>query len=119
MTSNPTLKISIVGPCAAGKSTLRQALHSAGYRHVRNPAQEHSYVPDMWRKLTAPDVLVYLDVDEAASRLRRPQGIDSGRHLLQNQRLAHARQHAHLYLNTSSLTPTEVAEQVVAFLARQ
>ena len=113
-----TLKISIVGPCAAGKSTLRQALHTAGYPHVRHPAQEHSYVPDMWRKLTAPDVLIFLDVDEPTVQQRRPQGLATGRWAIQQHRLAHARQHAHFYLDTSPLLPEQVAQQVLAFLGK-
>lgn len=114
---NNTLKISIVGPCASGKSSLRQALHKAGFAQVRNPAQEHSYVPDMWRKLTQPDLLVYLDIDEAASRQRRPHNTDSARLLEQKRRLAHARQHADVYVDTSHTPVEEVAAQVLAFLA--
>lgn len=110
-------KIAIVGPCSAGKSTLRRALHAAGYPNVANPAQEHSYVPDMWQKITRPDVLLYLDVDYEVTVGRRP-GTDLGekRVVEQKKRLAHAREHADFYIDTSEQTPEEVAAAVLEFL---
>jgi dephospho-CoA kinase len=38
------LRIGVVGPCAAGKTTLVAALKNRGYE-VHHIAQEHSYVP--------------------------------------------------------------------------
>ncbi len=52
--------IGIVGPCGAGKTTLATKL-STHFTRVRAIAQEHSYVPDMWRRITNPDILIYLD----------------------------------------------------------
>ena len=51
--------IGVVGSCGAGKSTLIKGLEAQGYacRHI---AQEHSYVKDMWRRITHPDLLIYL-----------------------------------------------------------
>jgi len=111
------LKIAIVGPCSSGKSTLRKSLLAAGYRTVKNPTQEHSYVKDMWQRITNPDILIYLDVDYPATLIRRPH-IDLGeqRVITQNQRLSHAREHADFYLDTSPLTPTEISEKVLQFL---
>ncbi|MEI2607989.1 MAG: hypothetical protein V9G20_05095 [Candidatus Promineifilaceae bacterium] len=65
------LRIALVGPCSSGKSTLGRILQAQGYE-VRQPAQEHSYVPDMWQKLTKPDLLIYLDVDVAAAASTSP-----------------------------------------------
>lgn len=111
------MRIAIVGPCSAGKTTLRQHLHTAGYTDIRNPAQEHSYVPDMWRKISKPDILIYLDIDYQASLRRRPlQDLGNQRIHTQRQRLQHARQHADLYLDTSQLTPQQVAQHVLNFL---
>lgn len=62
--------IGIVGPCGAGKSSVASALKSHGYP-IRHIAQEHSYVPDMWRRLTNPDILIYLDVSYENTILRR------------------------------------------------
>lgn len=116
MASSP--KIAIVGPCSSGKSSLRQALHTAGYTNVRNPAQEHSYVPAMWQKLVNPDLLIYLDVDYPAAVARRPRSTGSPDYLAeQKRRLAHARQHAHFYIDTSPHTPEQVSEAVLKFLA--
>ena len=52
--------VAIVGPCAAGKSTLGRALKARGLR-VREVAQEHSYVPAMWQRITNPDYLEHGD----------------------------------------------------------
>jgi len=60
MTSDDLL-LAVVGPCAAGKSTLIEGLRQHGYQ-ARHVAQEHSYVPEMWKLLTSPDYLIYLDV---------------------------------------------------------
>ena len=111
------LKIAIVGPCSSGKSTLRKSLLAAGYRTVKNPTQEHSYVQDMWQKLTKPDILIYLDVDYPATLIRRPH-IDLGEKRVsdQNERLAHAREHADFYIDTSQLSPEEIARQALNFL---
>ena len=112
----PALRVAVVGACAAGKSTLVTALRLAGYE-ARHVAQEHSYVPAMWQRISRPDVLVYLDADYETIMARRPTFSFSPVDLAeQNRRLAHARQHCHLYVNTSALTPAEVQEQCLAFL---
>jgi deoxyadenosine/deoxycytidine kinase len=115
--SNPDrlLKVGVVGPCAAGKSTLVAALKAAGYE-ARHVAQEHSHVLDMWQRLTRPDVLVYLDVQYEMVCQRRivtwgPEWMDT-----QRERLAHARAHCDLYLATDDLTAEEVRTKVLAFL---
>lgn len=110
------LRVAVVGPSAAGKSTLVAALRAAGYdgRHV---AQEHSYVPDMWQRISKPDALIYLDVSYEVSRQRRPD-VTWGpeRRDAEVQRLRHARQHADLLLNTDAMTPEAVREEVFEFL---
>ena len=89
---------------------------AAGYQ-VRQPAQEHSYVPDMWRRNNPPDILIYLDVDSANAQKRRTYvGADPQRLLDQRQRLSHAFQHCDFYLDTSELTPAQVEVRVIRFL---
>ena len=116
MTAIKPPRIALVGPCSSGKSTLGTILKQMGYE-VRQVAQEHSYVQNMWQRMSQPDILIYLDVDYASARARRPF-IDGGPQRLaeQHHRLRHARQHCHLYLDTSTLTPTQVQQQVLNFL---
>jgi shikimate kinase len=112
------LRVALVGPCASGKSTLAKALHAAGYE-ARQPAQEHSYVPAMWQKLTQPDILIYLDVDYETIVVRRPKNAGSPQRLdEQHRRLSHARQHCDFYLDTSNLSMVEVQNQVFSFLTQ-
>jgi hypothetical protein len=109
--------VGIVGPCSAGKSTLARGLAELGVP-ARAIGQEHSYVPHMWQTLTRPDVLVFLDVSFDQAQARRwlswqPKDLDE-----QHRRLAHARQHCHLYLHTDGLSIDEVRQRVVSFLRR-
>ncbi|MCC6905812.1 MAG: GTPase domain-containing protein [Anaerolineae bacterium] len=107
--------VAIVGPCTAGKSTLVRRLEAQGWR-VRHVAQEHSYVPYMWQHITNPDVLVYLDVTIEQARQRRRIDWGAERLAAQAERLAHAREHADLYLLTDDLSADEVFERVEAYL---
>lgn len=114
-----SFRVAVVGPCSAGKSTLAKTLKSLGF-DTRQPAQEHSYVPDMWRRISRPDILIYLDVDFPHAQERRPH-LDGGlpRLHIQQERLRHARQHCDFYLDTSTLSPDEVSDTVVAFLRQK
>lgn len=116
LTAAPPLRVAVVGPCAAGKSTLVAALKAAGY-DARHPAQEHSFVQDMWLRRVHPDVLIYLEVSHEAYRRRRPKD-DAGPEYLEMQRarLAHARAHANLVIDTSDLTAEAVRERVLELL---
>lgn len=110
------LLVAILGPCAAGKSTLARALRAAGYT-VKELRQEHSVAPTMWQKLTRPDVLIYLDVSIEAAMQREGRAQPSPWWEEERTfRLAHARAHADYYVDTSDLTPEQVAERVLAFL---
>jgi chloramphenicol 3-O-phosphotransferase len=119
MTANSApaaLLIGIVGPCSSGKSALARHLRQRGYR-VKEIMQEHSAVPTMWQRLTNPDVLVYLDVDMAVAAQREGLAKPSAWWPEEREfRLAHARAHCDLYVDTSSLTPSAVAAHVTNFL---
>jgi cytidylate kinase len=110
-------KIGTVGPCAAGKSTLAKGLNEHGYR-VRHIAQEHSYVPEMWQKISNPDILIYLDVSFQVSTARKNLNLTEAEFKTQLDRLAHARQHADLYIQTDTLTVSQVLTQVLQYLSR-
>lgn len=107
--------IGIVGPCGAGKTTLANALDALGYR-TRHIAQEHSYVKDMWQRLTNPDLLIFLQVSYPVACQRRRLNWTEADYLEQQRRLAHAREHAHLFIHTDPLGPAQVLEQVLTFL---
>jgi deoxyadenosine/deoxycytidine kinase len=107
--------IGVVGPCAAGKSTLVSRLLKQGY-YARNIAQEHSYVPDMWKRLTKPDLLIYLDVSYFNSVKRRALNWTSSEYEEQIHRLRHARQHSDLIVDTNPLDEEEVFQVVRAWL---
>jgi cytidylate kinase len=107
--------IGVVGPCGSGKSTLIAGLERSGYR-CRHIAQEHSYVPAMWQILTRPDVLIYLDASFPVSTARLNLDWQEKDHQEQLRRLAHARQHAHLYIDTDTLTPQQVLEKALDYL---
>ena len=107
--------IAIVGPCASGKTTLVQGLSAQGYR-ARQIVQEHSYVPEMWKILTDPVLLIYLDASFETCQSRKPLSWHQVDYEEQLNRLRHAREHCDLYLETDDLTPEQVLERVLAKL---
>lgn len=116
--SSRGLLIGVVGPCGAGKSTLIAGLTRYGYvcRHI---AQEHSYVPDMWRRITNPDILIFLDASYETTRRRRALNWTEDEYQEQQRRLAHARAHADLIIETDALGIEEVLQRALDFLRRQ
>jgi ABC-type cobalamin/Fe3+-siderophores transport system ATPase subunit len=109
------LLVGVVGPCGSGKSTLIDGLERQGYacRHI---AQEHSYVPAMWQIISKPDILIYLGASFPVSTSRRQLNWQEKDHAEQLRRLAHAREHAHLVVNTDDLTPAQVLNIALDFL---
>jgi deoxyadenosine/deoxycytidine kinase len=108
--------IAVVGVCASGKSTLVRGLQTRGW-NARQVVQEHSYVPDMWQRITRPDLLVYLDASLEIVRQRRRDPelpawlIDEERY-----RLRHALRYCDLYIQTDPLMPDQVLARALAFL---
>jgi deoxyadenosine/deoxycytidine kinase len=115
---NTQKKIGIVGPCAAGKSTLIDGLIKLGFE-AKHIAQEHSYAPAMWQKITQPDLLIYLDVSFETSMQRRKLNWTEEEFKEQIRRLKHAQEHAHFYIQTDAFTPGEVLDSVLRFLKEQ
>jgi adenylate kinase family enzyme len=107
--------IGVVGPCGAGKSSLVAGLNQHGYT-VRHIAQEHSYVPDMWRRISNPDLLIYLQVSYKNTVLRRKLDWTMDEYTEQLRRLQHARQHADLVIDTDVLTVPEVLSAVISYI---
>jgi guanylate kinase len=104
-------RVVVVGPDAAGKTELVGRLRASGY-NARSCAQDHSYVPDMWRRIARPDFMIYLDA--RLETIARRRAIDWGQERLDqlNARLAHARAHCDLYLATDEMEAEEVVERV-------
>ncbi len=111
------LLIGVVGPCGSGKSTLTSALDRLGYR-TRHIAQEHSYVKDMWKRLTNPDVLIFLQVSYQVASRRRSLNWTEADYLEQQRRLSHARENADLFINTDPLSPQQVLDCALTFLRK-
>jgi Cytidylate kinase len=107
--------IGIVGPCGSGKSTLIAGLEKYGYR-CRHIAQEHSYVQAMWQIITKPDILIFLNASFPVSTIRRQLNWQKKDHDEQMRRLAHARDHANIFLDTDDLTPEQVLQKVLNYL---
>lgn len=109
--------IGVVGVCASGKSTLIEGLTAKGFR-VRHIAQEHSYVKDMWRRITNPDLLIFLDASFETTCKRRDMNWTYDEYLEQQRRVSHAREHADFYIETSTLLAQDVLDRVFDYLEK-
>ncbi|MBI5035461.1 MAG: hypothetical protein HZB51_33465 [Chloroflexi bacterium] len=109
------MRITIVGPCAAGKSTLARNLKARGY-DAEDCAQEHSGVQTMWLQIAKPDILIYLDVSLTILCQRLKVNWEQTYLDEMNRRLTHAREHAHFAIDTNPLTPLQVCDRATAFL---
>ena len=107
--------IAIVGPCGSGKTVLADGLQRLEY-HARQIAQEHSFVQDMWRVLTKPDILIYLDASYETCTERK--ALNWKRHEFKEQlrRLSNAREHCDIYLQTDNLSPEQVLKEILVHI---
>jgi GTPase SAR1 family protein len=116
VTPTESRKIVVVGPCAAGKSTLVTALRELGY-DAHASGQEHSEIAMLWQH-SHPDVLIALEVDISAVRDRRSGSWPEWLHDRQVRRLAAASRAADLAIDTTAISPQTVVDRVVAYLQR-
>ena len=113
--SDPGLKIGLVGVCGAGKTTLTTRLKPY-HQNVRQIAQEHSYVPDMWQRLVKPDVLIFLQASYPITLERKSFDWSEKDYQDQKHRLRHAFEHADICIDTDTLTPDEILEIVLQLI---
>jgi RNase adaptor protein for sRNA GlmZ degradation len=108
--------IKVVGISASGKSTLVRGLRRAGF-DARPVSQEHSQVPDMWRRLRPPDLLIFLYAD-LESQIRRRPDLQWTDDILarENARLAHAHRNADLVIDTRKLSVAGVLHRAIEYL---
>jgi ABC-type glutathione transport system ATPase component len=109
-------RIAVVGVCGSGKSTLAVALRLHGY-DARECAQEHSYIPDMWQRISRPRILVYLAASHSMVLSRLCTYVTAELYQEQIAKLAHAREHASIYVNTDILATEQVLLRVLENLA--
>ena len=110
--ARPAGGIAIVGPCAAGKTTLARGLQEHGWP-ARQIAQEHSYVADMWKRLSRPDLLVFLDASFETCTARKQLNWTRAEYEEQRRRLAHARVNCDIYVDSDTLPPEAVLAEVL------
>ncbi|MEA3407046.1 MAG: hypothetical protein U9R48_03055 [Chloroflexota bacterium] len=108
-------RIAVVGVCASGKTVLVEKLRALGY-DAHACAQEHSYVPPMWRLLVRPQILVYLEASLETVRQRGRVYFDAAYLQEQHRRLRHARMHCDIYVNTDNLDEDGVLRVVASAL---
>jgi len=70
----------------------------------------------MWKRITNPDVLIFLDASFLVTRDRRQIDWTEADWAEQQRRLIHAREHADFYINTDDLTVEQVLERVIDFI---
>src|SRR5205823_15029652 len=104
--------VAIVGVGGSGKPERARRLAARGIA-AHSVAQEHSYVPGLWRHEGEPDLLVYLVASARVVR-RRGKAKTAAELAAQRRRLADARRHAHLRIQTDALSPDEVEQTVLA-----
>lgn len=113
--SESNIIIGVVGVCGSGKSELVRRLRARNFQ-ARHIAQEHSFTPDMWQRLSNPDVLIFLEVSYPLTMQRKNFHWSEREYKTELTRLEHARQHADLVIDTDALTPDEVFNHVLQFM---
>jgi len=106
------IKIGVVGACGSGKSSLVDDLIKHGF-DAHHIAQEHSFAPDMWQRLTNPDILVYLHVTYPTTLQRKSFNWSESEYQEQIRRMKHATDHADIVIETDGKSPQEVLKFVL------
>jgi hypothetical protein len=115
----PLPVIKVVGISGSGKSTLVSGLRAKGY-DARPVSQEHSNVPNLWQQFDRPAYLIYLNAALENQQARRQDvSWSADAHEEEVRRLAHARDHADLRIDTAGLTSERVLHIAISYLTRR
>jgi molybdopterin-guanine dinucleotide biosynthesis protein len=104
--------IGIIGVCASGKTTLIAGLSARGY-NCRHIAQEHSYVADMWKRITDPDILIFLEVAYETTLLRKNLNWTLKEYQEQVYRVRNAYEKADIHIKTDNMSPGQLIDEAV------
>ena len=113
--SDDRFVIGVVGVCGSGKTELVQRLRAREFQ-AKHIAQEHSFISNMWQRITKPDVLVFLDVSYDETLRRKKFDWSEKDYQEQNRRVDHARQNADIIVFTDDFSPDGVCEFVLQSL---
>jgi hypothetical protein len=70
----------------------------------------------MWQIISRPDLLIFLGASFPVSTARRRLDWQEKDYQEQLRRLSHAREHAHLVIDTDNLNPDQVLRKALDFL---
>ena len=76
------------------------------------------YVKDMWKRITNPNLLIYLDASFETTCKRRKMDWIQDEYFEQKSRLSNARENADYYLDTTPLSTDEVLSFVQKYLEK-
>lgn len=76
-------------------------------------------MPSMWKKITNPDVLIYLKVSYPLTIQRNQLNWTVHEYNEQIFRLRHAYENADLVIETDNLTPDEVEAKALDYIEKQ
>ena len=91
-------------------------MQALGYA-ARNVAQEHSFIPTLWKRKGDPDLLVYLDVNYENTLKRSTLRWVKSDYERQIDRLKNAKENADLIIDTNILSQEEVLQKIIEAVA--
>jgi deoxyadenosine/deoxycytidine kinase len=106
--------VTVIGPCASGKTTLVERLKAAGY-DAWVTSQEHSGVPDLWNH-QRPDAVIGLRTDLETIRRRRGAGWSKVIFEAQMERLQRAYGASGIIVDTSVSSEDETLDASLTYL---
>ncbi len=112
-----TARIAVAGVCGSGKTTIVDRLRQRGY-DAYVVSQEHSIIRDLW-KHQDPAALVFLDIPLETVRARRNNDWPRWMYDFQQDRLADARAHATVIIETDSHSIDDTVDLIIQALKQR